>query len=1652
MIDLSSTLPAGGRLDPGAKTSGKTISISSDDQRKIEFAFGVIGQTAANQAPQFNSEPVLAGTIGEAYIYEANAIDPDGQTPVYYLADGPAEMVVDPATGLLSWIPEANANEFESVTLLAFDSRGAIALQRFSIQVDGGNHAPEFVGLPTNIVITEGETIEMVVCAADKDFDPLTLWAANLPPGASFDASTRLFSWTPNFEAAGHYDIRFSAKDSDVITTTTMGLSVQEGVEPIEVLLAGELTVREGESLRSMIRATGGLGELKFHSSLLPFGATLDPALGVFDWTPSYSQHGKYVVPFSVTAGEQTEQVQMSIEVLNANGDPSFDPVDGWVVFEGQPVSFTASAFDPDNPLYDLPLRDKDGNLIEFSPTAQTVSVQATELPAGATFDEDTWQFWWLPGYEDAGSYSATFSATDNGDGVRDPVTIEMTVPIEVLNLNRRPQLSTIENVSLSRDEVVDVTVTATDADGNPIVLDATSESIGFPLPDFMSFIDNGDGSGTLHIAPGFGDRGDHAITVLAADNGDDNPEKPLADAFTFVVSVESDNEPPQLSFIGDSVAVIGEELLLPVSVRDMDQDALNFQLAGLPTGAAIQTTGVYGEAFLKWTPDAADTGSYLANLTVEDSGNGIGPSLSDSLTFAIEVRGDNQEPSLSPVGALRVTEGSDLSFKVSGADPDNDTLTYQASGLPEGAELNPQTGLLRFTPRSNQAGNYPVVFTVTDGNRTDTENVSLTVQNLNAPPRFVPLADQLARENTELRFKVVAADSDGESVLYSVAQGLPDGAIFVERTGEFIWRPTFEQSGNYPLTFAAQDAEGETAFLDVNIRVANINRLPALNESNHLFLLGEEKSFTLKASDPDNTPLSFSAENLPEDATLEASTGRFTWRPGPGQAGEYLVTFIADDGQIAARQTVVLLASLEPIPPTVRVEQTPSFPTTPGKEVTVSVQASGAVGGGNDIRDISLTLHGDPVPISHVAPGLARARLVVDQPGKLELIATVTDADGEVSQVRSFLRVRDPRDLQPPLVSLAAGLQGAMLTVPQTIIGLVDDVNLDNWSLQLVDGNGQAHQLGHGESMPGQSPDGVGEEAELALLDPQRYANGFYTLRLTATDISGRTSSVEQQLELSTQEKLGRYSRNDQDSTVDFGGFSFDLIRRFDSLTSGDGNFGTTWSFLGRDATIQTNVESPRAQLGVLSPFGLDTRLYLNLPTGQRVAFQFTPVTEAAGGLTFYRPQWTAIPSGGASTVEHGFRLDSNNQLLSRAGANFYHAATGRPYNPLAYELNKHAFTLTGADGTIYGITEGSVSEIVFPSGDRLFLSDSAIIHEPSGRSVQIVRDGVGRMVRVQTPDNAVLIYQYDDDGRLVSVRNLSTSEGYRYGYVEGNLTTAVTTSSSGVAVRYDEAGQPIEKPVKADLGGLAAIQGQAIAGTLAAQQVDRYVFAVRKSEIQSVAGEQLILRVEVDGLSGFATTSPVIDGATLVSTQMNADQSKLVALFAVREAGQYLLSITSASVGDYSLSLGVAGDLNSDGLTDGLDTQIFDASTISDIDGDGEETRIDRQVLYANFGFTENGAPVVADALPIVMTHVDLSVGVDLATIASDPNGDRVFYRVVDSTGGIASVSADGRTVQFSPQASFAGPASFSLIADDGFNQSEAATLDVTISSLRS
>ncbi|MDF1545850.1 MAG: Ig-like domain-containing protein, partial [bacterium] len=217
--------------------------------------------------------------------------------------------------------------------------------------------------------------------------------------------------------------------------------------------------------------------------------------------------------------------------------------------------------------------------------------------------------------------------------------------------------------------------------------------------------------------------------------------------------------------------------------------------------------------------------------------------------------------PVLDPIGAQSVDENSSLPFTVTASDGDLTTPTLTSSTLPAGASYTDNlngTASFSWTPDFSQSGIYNVTFYANDAVTADidSEQVVITVNNVNQLPVLASIGAQSTDENLNLSFGTSASDADGTTPTLT-STTLPTGASYTDNlngTGSFSWTPDFTQSGTYPVTFYADDGV-DTDSEQVVITVNNVNQLPVLaaigaqSTDENLNL-----SFGTSASDADGT------------------------------------------------------------------------------------------------------------------------------------------------------------------------------------------------------------------------------------------------------------------------------------------------------------------------------------------------------------------------------------------------------------------------------------------------------------------------------------------------------------------------------------------------------------------------------------------------------------------------------------------------------------------------------------------------------------------------------------------------------------------------------------------------------------------------------
>jgi hypothetical protein len=222
-------------------------------------------------------------------------------------------------------------------------------------------------------------------------------------------------------------------------------------------------------------------------------------------------------------------------------------------------------------------------------------------------------------------------------------------------------------------------------------------------------------------------------------------------------------------------------------------------------------------------------------------------------------------------------------------------------------------------TVRVTAAATYATTVdaTLAIGGTSDTFSVTTRADRA---PVLDPPGSRDVVEGGLLRFTVGAFDPDGDPLAYA-ATNLPPGASLDPTTGVFTWTPGYDQAGSYPGVVITVSDGLLTDSEALSLTVTNVNRAPRLEAIEpHTVRAGATVAFSLAASDADADTFTFSAAaDLPAGATLDSSTGAFSWIPDPAQVGVHTIVFrVTDQGlpPLSDIQLALITVDLEAAPP----------------------------------------------------------------------------------------------------------------------------------------------------------------------------------------------------------------------------------------------------------------------------------------------------------------------------------------------------------------------------------------------------------------------------------------------------------------------------------------------------------------------------------------------------------------------------------------------------------------------------------------------------------------------------------------------------------------------------------------------------------------
>ena len=199
-----------------------------------------------NNPPVIASSPLETATVGEEYVYNVLATDPDGDDLTYSLTTNPStDMTIEQNSGVISWTP--NSTGLFEVTVEVSDGE-LTDTQTFTITVSAPpNQAPPVItSVPVTSVIL-GDTYSYPVEASDPNGDDLTYSLATNPStDMAIDEDSGVINWTPT--AVGSYEVTVEVSDGSESTTQSFTITVDKALLTSIEVLPSSMTLEIGES------------------------------------------------------------------------------------------------------------------------------------------------------------------------------------------------------------------------------------------------------------------------------------------------------------------------------------------------------------------------------------------------------------------------------------------------------------------------------------------------------------------------------------------------------------------------------------------------------------------------------------------------------------------------------------------------------------------------------------------------------------------------------------------------------------------------------------------------------------------------------------------------------------------------------------------------------------------------------------------------------------------------------------------------------------------------------------------------------------------------------------------------------------------------------------------------------------------------------------------------------------------------------------------------------------------------------------------------------------------------------------------------------------------------------------------------------------
>ena len=559
--------------------------------------------------------------------------------------------------------------------------------------------------------------------------------------------STLAFRSTPD---VGSYTVKVTASGNSIFENGNnwrmLEITVRSSANNPPTVDAGQdQVVDEGDAVTLSGTASDPEGDhltyLWSHDSVLPITVSNATSPLTTFTAPAVDSDVTVTFVLSVSDGtntDVTDQVTITIQDVPTNNPPTVDAGQDQTVDEGDAVTLSGTASDPEGD--HLTYLWSHDSVLPITVSNATSPLTTFTAPA---VDSDV---------------TVTFVLSVS-DGTNTDVTDQVTITIQDVPTNNPPTVDAGQDQTVDEGDAVTLSGTASDPEGDHLTYLWSHDSV---LPITVS---NATSPLTTFTAPAV----DSDVTVTFVLSVSDGTNTDVTDQVTITIQDVPTNNPPTVDAGQDQTVDEGDAVTLSGTASDPEGDHLTYLWSHdsvLPITVSNATSPL--TTFTAPAVDSDVTVTFV--LSVSD---GTNTDVTDQVTITIQDVPTNNPPTVDAGQDQTVNEGDTPTLSGTASDPEGDHLTYlwsHDSVLPITVS-NATSPLTTFTaPAVDSDVTVTFVLSVSDGTNTDvTDQVTITIQDVptNNPPTVDAGQDQTVNEGDILTLSGTASDADGDAMIY---------------------------------------------------------------------------------------------------------------------------------------------------------------------------------------------------------------------------------------------------------------------------------------------------------------------------------------------------------------------------------------------------------------------------------------------------------------------------------------------------------------------------------------------------------------------------------------------------------------------------------------------------------------------------------------------------------------------------------------------------------------------------------------------------------------------------------------------------------------------------------------------------------------------